>query len=585
MKKRMKSLRKRLLLPLFLLLVIFVPVIMGEEIKVRAIQKVDLAGDDILMIEAQTTKCFNFPYYLFIPSGVDKDRQVYMLVETNNTGTTSDDLEVHREKALRLVERSHANRMARRLGVPLLVPVFPRPMTNWRAYTHALDIDTLEIEEGKLKRIDLQLTAMIKYAQELLRINGFKINERVFMHGFSASAKFCNRYSFLHPEMVKAVAAGGVNGLPTLPVKEWNECELPFPIGTAGIERFIDKPFNEKAFRQVAHYIYMGSFDRNDTLPSRDAWREEEADIIKKALAEKMIPDRWELSRKIYRQQKLPAQLVTYNGIAHAITDQIQDDVTDFFKANAGEKFVRIEPYEYPFVEYKEIRQAHVNGLYWPDDERLPEWMRKGNHKWAFLIGIEEWNKGQSHRQLNELRANAGFRFVLKAEGQKDIEISENNYGGNCSSGDGEFQAFYVNMKDTQIGQIVPGVSYGLEPVNESNEYYWTVNNGITLIRAGQGRTYDFLNNTILPHTISLNGNIGSVIGLLESMMSKIELPDEIEKIEFELLVKPGELRRMPKIKFSAEGLSVIEVLWIGCNRSSLEYRIRGNTVYIDKKR
>jgi hypothetical protein len=200
---------------------------------------------------------------------------------------------------------------------------------------------------------------MIKYAQELLRINGFKINERVFMHGFSASAKFCNRYSFLHPEMVKAVAAGGVNGLPTLPIREWNECELPFPIGIAGIERFIDKPFNEKAFRQVAHYIYMGSFDRNDTLPSRDAWREEEADIIKKALAEKMMPDRWELSRKIYSQQKIPSQLVTYNGVAHAIKGEMQDDVTDFFKANSEEKFVRIKPYEYPFVKFKEIRPKY----------------------------------------------------------------------------------------------------------------------------------------------------------------------------------------------------------------------------------
>jgi len=200
---------------------------------------------------------------------------------------------------------------------------------------------------------------MIKYAQELLRVNGFTIDERVFMHGFSASAKFCNRYSFLHPEMVKAVAAGGVNGLPTLPVRKWNGCELPFPIGIAGIERIIDGPFNEKAFRKVAHYIYMGSFDRNDTLPSRDAWRKEEADIIKKALAEKMMPDRWELSQKIYHQQKLPAQLVTYNGVAHAIKGEMQDDVTDFFKANSEEKFVRIKPYEYPFVKFKEIRPKH----------------------------------------------------------------------------------------------------------------------------------------------------------------------------------------------------------------------------------
>jgi len=322
--------------------------------KVGAIQKVSLAGDDILQIETQEARGFNFPFYLFVPRRIDKDKPVYMLVEPNNSGTTSDDPEFHRVRAFRLAEGSYAAQMARQLGVPLLVPTFPRPRTNWWAYTHALDIDTLEITEGKLKRIDLQLTAMIKYAQELLRTNGFKINEKVFMHGFSASAKFCNRYSFLHPEMVKAVAAGGVNGLPTLPVKQWNGYELPFPIGIAGIEKYIGRPFNEEAFSKVAHYIYMGSLDRNDTLPSRDAWREDEADIIKKALAEKMMPDRWELSRKIYSRQKVHAQLVTYNGVTHAIKKEMQDDVIHFFEANSGENYVRITPHEYPAVEIKE---------------------------------------------------------------------------------------------------------------------------------------------------------------------------------------------------------------------------------------
>ncbi len=331
-------------------------------VNVGAIQKVSLAGDDILQIEAREAKSFNFPFYLFIPKGIDKGKPVYMLVETNNTGTASDDFEVHRARAFKLAEDSYAAQMARQLGIPLLVPTFPRPRTNWWAYTHALDIDTLEITEGKLKRIDLQLTAMIKYAQELLRTNGFKINDKVFMHGFSASAKFCNRYSFLHPEMVKAVAAGGVNGLPTLPVRQWNGCELPFPIGIAGIEKYIDGPFNEEAFSKVAHYIYMGSLDRNDTLPSRDAWREDEAEIIKKVLAEKMMPDRWELTQKIYSGQKLNAQLVTYSGVTHAIKKEMQDDVINFFKANSGENYVRITPHEYPAVTAEESSPKHETG-------------------------------------------------------------------------------------------------------------------------------------------------------------------------------------------------------------------------------
>lgn len=366
--------------------------------KVGAIQKLDLSGDDTVQVEAQSVEGFNFPYYLFIPGGIDKRSPVYMLVEPNNSGMVSDDLEVHRTKALALVKKSHANRMAKRLGVPLLAPTFPRPHpeTHSWAYTHALDIDTLEIAAGKLKRVDLQLTAMIKHAQELLRTNGFKINDKIFMHGFSASAKFCNRYSYLHPEMVKAAAAGGVNGLPTLPVREWNGYELPFPIGLAGIERFASKPFDDKAFMQVAHYIYMGSSDRNDTLLSREAWREEEADIIRKALAApEMMPDRWELSRKIYRQQKLPAQLVTYNGVGHSIKSQMLDDVIDFFKANAGEKYVRIEPYEYPPVKVKEIRpkskteSARIDIAI--DDSKLTVTKQPDG---SFRAEIAIWNKG-----------------------------------------------------------------------------------------------------------------------------------------------------------------------------------------------
>ena len=44
--------------------------------KVGTIQKVDLAGDDILQIEAQEEKGFNFPFYLFVPSGIDKDEVI-----------------------------------------------------------------------------------------------------------------------------------------------------------------------------------------------------------------------------------------------------------------------------------------------------------------------------------------------------------------------------------------------------------------------------------------------------------------------------------------------------------------------------
>ena len=164
-------LRKRLQLMIILFLAVPVLVIADGEITVSTIEKVSLAGDDIILVKADSQAGFNFPFYLFIPKQIDKNQNVHLLVEPNNTGTTSDELQVHQDKALHLVSRNYPNRIAGNLGSPLLVPVFPRPKTNWQAYTHALDRDTLEINEGKLKRIDLQLTAMLFYQLRSLHLH------------------------------------------------------------------------------------------------------------------------------------------------------------------------------------------------------------------------------------------------------------------------------------------------------------------------------------------------------------------------------------------------------------------------------
>ena len=99
----------------------------------------------------------------------------------------------------------------------------------------------------------------------------------------------------------------------------------------------------------------------------------------------------------LYRQQKLPAQLVTYNGVGHSIKSQMLDDVIDFFKANAGEKYVPIEPYEYPPVEVKEIRpkskteSAKVDIAI--DDENLRVTKLSAG---VFSAGIAIYNKGSA---------------------------------------------------------------------------------------------------------------------------------------------------------------------------------------------
>jgi hypothetical protein len=312
----------------------------------------DLSHEMIFKIAPDPGKGFHFPYYLYLPQGMDPAADRHLLVEANNTGTASDDFQVHDDAAVRLALSSHATRMAAALGTPLLVPVFPRPREQWQAYTHSLDEDTLLIASGPLQRIDLQLILMIRDAQALLRRNHVNVRDRVFMHGYSASGVFANRFPVLHPEVVRAVATGGVNAIPIFPIAQWHGTTLPFPVGIADLKKIAGIDFNESAYKQVSQYIYMGDLDRNDTTLSRDAFCEEHAKLIRELIGAEM-PKRWQVSRSIYRELGLPAQCVTYNGSGHEIKSEMIDDVVKFFRANSGSGFVPIQPHEYPFAGAK----------------------------------------------------------------------------------------------------------------------------------------------------------------------------------------------------------------------------------------
>jgi hypothetical protein len=153
---------------------------------------------------------YHYDAYLWIPSEYGRDDIHRLLVSPNNSGTADDSLEFHEDKALYSILNNWEYRVAQQLNVPHLMPVFPRPRTDWHLYTHSLDSDTMAVPSGKLKRIDLQLLAMIDDARiYLARQHGIALEKQVFLSGFSASGTFVNRFTVLHPDRVCAVACGG----------------------------------------------------------------------------------------------------------------------------------------------------------------------------------------------------------------------------------------------------------------------------------------------------------------------------------------------------------------------------------------
>ena len=296
-------------------------------------QTVGNVPSEIVKIEAQPAEGFAYPYYLYVPravreeaKGAKKTRTI--LVIPNNAGKLSDDFSDHEEDVKRKFKQNAE--IADRLGVTLLTPVFPRPETDWKIYTHALDRDAMTTDKKEFARFDLQLVAMIDDARARLAKEKLKFDERVCMLGFSASGMFANRFTFLHPKRIKAAAIGSPGGWAIAPVAVFKERALRYPIGTNDFRSISGGRFDLKNLRKVPLFMFLGEQDDNDSVIFRDSYEKEDEDLIF-ALFGKTPVERWEVSKKLYQDNKLNAEFRLYPNVDHAVTKEMFDDIFAFF--------------------------------------------------------------------------------------------------------------------------------------------------------------------------------------------------------------------------------------------------------------
>lgn len=294
-------------------------------------------------VEADPDSGFNYPYLLFSPTD-KRDGDIPLLVEPNNTGTATDDFEQHKSRAEFNIKRGSSRPISEELGVPLLIPVFPRPRrepVDWSHYTHQLDRQTLDIEDGDLERIDLQLLRMTEDAKERLSGGKYSFTDNVILNGFSASGNFVDRFTVLHPERVLSVTAGGLNGMSLLPHEEWNGHTLDYHVGIADLEELTGDSIDVDKLNDVNQLLYMGSEDTNDTIPYDDAWSEELRELALDVYGEDMIEDRFPRCQTAYDDAGVEAQFKIYTDRGHRPAETAElvefhrrsingEDVSDF---------------------------------------------------------------------------------------------------------------------------------------------------------------------------------------------------------------------------------------------------------------
>lgn len=283
-------------------------------------------------VAARPADGFHSDYYLYVSRGARsaavRGERVTLLVQPNNSGTVSDDAQVHLDDAWWTGWERH--RLANELGVALLVPAFPRPASEWKTYTHALDRDVFSTERKDLARLDLQLISMVDDARATLLRDGVDVDDRFLIQGFSASGMFANRFAALHPDRVKAVSAGSPGGWPIAPVERVGTEPLPYPAGVADFEALTGKPFNLDAYRSVPQLLVLGSRDDNDSVDFRDGWDEAPAAQVERLFGATPV-DRWDDAENLYRAAGANGQFLLVEGIAHD-RRSLQPHTTAFFK-------------------------------------------------------------------------------------------------------------------------------------------------------------------------------------------------------------------------------------------------------------
>ncbi len=277
-------------------------------------------------------------FYLYVSSDAKRSardgKMVTLLVQPNNSGVSSDDPAVHRKDAWWTGFERY--KIANELGVILLVPAFIRPGEDWHIYTHALDRDSLTAQRADLKRIDLQLIAMVDHARAELAKAGIQTDEKILIQGFSASGMFANRFTILHPDRVKAATIGSPGGWATAPLADFNGEPLPYPAGVADLESLTGVPFDSAAYNSIPQLIYMGSMDDNDSLDFTDGWDEEAAQQVDRLFGADPL-SRWDDSESLYLSEGANVQFLLIDGIGHD-RKALQKYSTEFFKKVLNEK-------------------------------------------------------------------------------------------------------------------------------------------------------------------------------------------------------------------------------------------------------
>lgn len=185
------------------------------------------------------------PFILITPSHLENGQTLVM--ESNNLETNN--------KELLLKQALDTGRELNDIlngSNPILIPILPSESLT-APYYQQLSAECFE--NGK--RPDLDIVDAIDKAKEILdKEYSTKVNDKIFLNGYSSSGCFAQRFSLIHPELIDTACIGGSSGSIPIP-----NTDLDYPLGIKNYEKLFGKIFNMEEYKKITFDYYVGSLE------------------------------------------------------------------------------------------------------------------------------------------------------------------------------------------------------------------------------------------------------------------------------------------------------------------------------------
>lgn len=192
-------------------------------------------------------------YYLVALPEEVRDNATMLVESYNSSGKPKDTYKENVKTAL--IEGTEIDKLLIDVVInqPIVLPITP----NINGCSDCQQLSKESVEEEK---IHIRFLDCIKSAKaDIEQLTGKKVNDKIFLNGYSASGVFAQRFAFIYPELVEKCLIGGAAGSIPIPSKD-----IGYPIGIKDYEELFGKEFDKTAFRNIQYGYYVAENEERE---------------------------------------------------------------------------------------------------------------------------------------------------------------------------------------------------------------------------------------------------------------------------------------------------------------------------------